>query len=260
MIQNYVKLDPIQHRYFDTDEREYTSVSKVLNSIEEQVNWEEIAGKVAGRGKFAEYPTKEAVLAFWKANANEAMAHGTHLHEAQERYAKQFTILPEDMKHEKGIKHIASMFTDFYRSEDEVAVYSEKYMVAGTMDKCLFVNKNSKLISIRDFKTGLKTNKIDYYNKDNKFLLHPVSHLQNCKHARYSLQMSIYAVLAEECAGLITRDLSIIFIPVDPEIMPYEICVPYLRQDAINILEHYSNSRPVKAVLIKEDIAPDFIT
>ncbi len=207
--------------------------------------------------------SKKDVLDFWKANGKEATDHGTKLHEMQERYSKEFKILPEDAAWGNSIKHVASMFKDYYGSEDEACVYSKKYGVAGTMDKGLRFSKKSNLISIKDFKTGLKTNKIDFINKDGKFLLRPVSHLQDCKYSRYCLQVSIYGVLAEECAGLIPVDLGIIFIPNDPIILPYEIPVPYLRNEAIAILENFHNKNVIEdAEIIEEEdnyTPPEFI-
>lgn len=240
-IQTEVFLEPIEHVYTGiSDGRIYTSVSHVLDSVEEDVDWDAVAKNVAGKGKFKDLPTKDAVLSFWKANGKEASDFGTMLHEMQERYAKEFKILPEHKEWEKSIKHIASMFKDYYRTEDEATVYSRRYGIAGTMDKPLFVKKNSNLIDIVDYKTALKASELSFIGKENKYLLDPVSHLQDCKYSRYCLQLSIYGLLAEECAGLKVRSMFIIFIPTDPNVMPYKIPVPYLRLEAIAVLEKFA--------------------
>lgn len=259
-IQNYVKLEPVAHRYFDLDNREYDSVSKVLNSVEKQQDWWEIAGNVCGKGKFSHLKTQKEVFDYWRANGKEATDHGSNLHAMQERYAKEFKILEKDKLWEQGIKYIASMFKDYYNSSDEATVYSSKYMCAGTMDKALLVKKGQKFISIVDYKTALKKSELDYYHKDGDGLLHPVSHLQHCKYSRYALQLSIYGVMAEECAGLSVRDLFIIFIPTDPKIMPYKIPVPYMRTDAVNILDHFynKNNTVISSVEEQEEEAPNF--
>ncbi len=261
-IQSEVFLEPISHTYTGvSNDVQYDSTSKVLNSIEEEVDWWSIAGKVCGKGKFIHLKTQQEVFDFWRSGGKEATDHGSNLHSMQERYAKEFKILEEDKAWEPGIKHIASMFKDYYRSEEEATVYSSKYRTAGTMDKALFVKKKSNIISIVDYKTALKKSELDYYHKDGKNLLHPVSHLQHCKYIRYCLQLSIYGVMAEECAGLSIRDLFIVFIPTDPLVMPYKIPVPYMRTDAINMLEHFSQSKvhQVKILETREvETAPTF--
>lgn len=246
MIQNQVYLEPIKHKYYYRDSgKELTSVSKVLDSLKEFVDWDKIAGNVAGKGKFKDYPTKQDVLDFWKANAKEATDFGTDQHEMQERYAKEFKVLDKDKVWEGTIKKISAFFSKYYKSEDEACVFSRKYNVAGTMDKGLFLKKGSKLFAIADYKTALKTGELDYVNDKGKFLVGPVSHLQDCKYIRYCLQLAIYSILAEECAGLITTELFIVFLPSDPNGEPYKIPVPFMKLEAEAILEHFYNSNNI---------------
>lgn len=254
MIQNEVYLEPIQHKYFyRSTGKELTSVSKVLDSLKEKVDWEKIAGNVAGKGKFSHLPTKQDVLDFWKANAKEATDFGTDQHEMQERYAKEFKVLDKDSVWEKRIKTVSAFFTKYYKSEDEACVFSRKYNVAGTMDKGLFVKKGSKLFVIADYKTALKAGELDYVNEKDKFLIGPASHLQDCKFSRYCLQLAIYSVLAEECAGLIITELFIVFLPSNPDKEPYKIAVPYMRDTAVAILEHFYNSNNI-TILANADL------
>lgn len=258
MLQNEVFLEPIKHIYTGvSDGRIYDSTSKVLNSIEEYVDWWEVAGKVAGNGKFKGL-SQQQVSDMWSANGKESSDHGTYLHSLQEKYAKEFKI--GDVKYEKGIKHIASMFSNYYKEEFEATVYSKTFGVAGTGDRFSFLNKGYPLISISDYKTALKKEALDFFHKDGKRLLSPVDHLQQCKYIRYALQLSIYGVMAEECCGLEVNDLNIIFIPTDPAVLPYKIPVPYMRTDAIAILKHFGGkSNVVEVNLIEEETtAPDF--
>ncbi len=235
-LQNVVKLEPVSHRYFHLDGREFTSVSKVLNSITPQENWDAIAGKVAGRGKFA-MMSKAQVLELWDVNKNQSLQFGTHIHEALERYCKTFEILDADKDLEPMVKSIQSQYVEYYRAMDEVCLYSEKYGVAGTTDKRLQLKKNINVIDFGDYKTSFNKGKISYRNKDNKYLLYPVQHLQDCSYSRYCLQLSMYAVMEEELTGAKIGQLWITYILND--LTHERISVPYLKSDAIAVLENY---------------------
>ncbi len=237
-IQNYVSLRASDHRYFDLDDREYSSVSKVLNGIEEKVDWEAIAGNCAGKGKYKGM-SKAEVLAAWDANKNVAANHGTRNHNALERYSKEFNILPEDMDLEPMIKSIAATYVDYYQVHDEACLYSEKYGVAGTADKILIVAKGSRFVDIEDFKTNLNKG-IVFNNSSNKYFLDPVSHLQNCNFNRYALQLSIYGLMYENLTGNRVRNLWIRFIPADNPLDHYRIMIPYMKYDAEAILAKHA--------------------
>ncbi len=257
-IQNFVSLEPIKHQYFDLDGKEYASVSRVTKEYSNDPDWDAIAGKVAGRGKFAAYPTKEAVLKLWKDNANQAMDFGTAWHNDIENYIKLFK-LPEDTARAEVIKEIASHYKDFYRVESEATLYHPEYMVAGTSDKVLIPKKGGKYFMIADYKTALKTGGIDYDNKDDVYMLHPVDHLQSCKFVKYSLQLSIYAVMMERLTGLKCKGMWITFIADGKPLQ--RIYVNYLKNEALALLEHYhakKNTVVVAKLMVEED-APDFI-
>ena len=101
----------------------------------------------------------------------------------------------------------------------EIVTFSQRYKVSGTIDVPI-INFAKKTFYIEDWKTnetdlhfisgyyrkvdGIKTDQ--WINKDVR-LSSPIDNLQNCKGIKYSLQLSIYALLTEEltdfkCEGL----------------------------------------------------------
>lgn len=246
MIQNYVHLEPKLHQYWNIDHtKQYTSVSKVLDSITLKEDWNSIAGKIAGYGKFKGM-SKLDVLKLWDDNKNKSLSHGTNIHESLERYSKEFKILPQDNHLEEMIKGIHEGYKEYYRSYDEVCLYSEKYLVAGTSDKILQRKKGNKSICIADYKTSLSKGKITYSNKDGKYLLGPVAHLQDCSYVRYCLQESIYGILYEELTGGTIEEMWVTFIPSDSPKDFFKIPAVYMRTDAINILEFFKQKQDEK--------------
>ncbi len=260
MIQNEVFLDNIPHIYKGvSDGRIYESVSRVLKMYEPFVDWDSIAGKVAGKGKFKDYPTKEAVLKLWKDNAKEAMDYGTAWHNSIERYQKMFTILPEDKDKEPVIKEIASHYKDYYRIESEATLYHPEYGLAGTSDKIIVTKKGGEIFLVADYKTALKTGGIDYFNKDGLYMLGPVSHLQSCKFVKYNLQLSIYAFMMERLTGMKCGGMWVTFIKEGSPLQ--RIYMNYLKNEAEAILKDYHLKHSIhQAVVIDSTEAPLFIT
>ncbi len=258
-IQREVTLRHSDHRYTDTKGEIYTSVSKLLSEYEHKTDWVEVAGKVAGKGKFAGMD-KASVLKLWDDKKNKAANHGTKIHNALERYSKKFEILEEDKDLEPMIKDIQSTYKDYYQVYDECTLYHPKYMVAGTSDKILIPKKNSSYFDIEDFKTNIARG-IEFHNKDNKYMLAPVDHLQEANYNRYSLQLSLYAYMMEELTGMKCRSMWLRFVPADNPMGHYKIPCNYMKSDAIAMLEHFSQSKvhQVKILETREvETAPTF--
>lgn len=256
-FQNKVFLEPIKHEYWNLDfSKQYTPASKVLDSVTPKEDWNSIAGKIAGRGKFSGL-NKGQVLKLWSDNAKKSTDHGTRIHKSLENFSKDFTIHPEDQELEEMIRGIHEGYKDYYRSFDEECLYSEYYGVAGTSDKMLQRKRGSKQICIADYKTSLSKGKITYHNKDGKYLLGPVAHLQDCSYVRYCLQESIYGVLYEELTGGTVEEMWVTFIPADNPKDFFKIPAVYMRTDAINILEHFKSQKEKVAIteyqVVEED-------
>ena len=196
MIQNFVKLTEPGHAYADLNGQPYTSVSKVLDSLEEAQDWWKIAGNCAGNGKYVGM-TQQQVFDAWDKNKVSAGNSGTRGHNALECYSKTFNV-PEGSEDLLPMaKSVHADYKDYYGTEEEACLYYKRdgFLIAGTTDKILRVKKKGGLVDMCDYKfnpTG-----ITYKSKDNKYLKHPVSHLQDCKFNRYAIQLSIYGVIYE---------------------------------------------------------------
>ena len=238
MIQNDVYLEPIEHKYFNRHTGEQlTSVSKVLDSLEEKFDVEGISKTCAGRGKYKGM-TQQMVKDAWKFTRKKATDHGTRIHEALERYTKEFLILEQDRELESMIKNVCKDYIAYKRTYDECCLYYPEYKIAGTADKILVTKSRAGIVDIEDYKTNISKG-IYYSNDDNKYMKGPANHLQQCNFTRYALQLSIYGVMWEKLTGNKIGSMWIRFIaPVT--FIDTKIMVPYMRDTAIEILKWYS--------------------
>lgn len=243
MIQNFVTLDHASHIYTDTTGKTYTSVSHVLNTVEEKFDEETMSRNCAGKGKYVGL-TQAQVKAQWRKTANESMGHGTKIHEELERYSKTFQV--EDKAMEPFVKDIHATYNDYVRTYDECVLYHPDYMVAGTADKILLPTSRSKYVDVCDYKTSLNKGGIEYFNKYGKTLKYPVEHLQACSFSRYTMQLSLYGVLIENLTGKQIRHMWIRYIPADKPMEHIKIPIVYMKDSAIAILEHFRDMQQVK--------------
>jgi len=237
MIQSEVKLEPISHTYQDREGNSYTSVTRLLDTIGFKDDWDSIAGKVAGRGKFTGM-SKDDVLKAWDENRDKAARHGTRIHNALEKYGQTFSVEEGDRDLEEMVKMVYRDYVDYDLSYDELCLYSKKYMVAGTADKILIPDKKNGLFDVADYKTNISKG-IEYCSKDGRMLYAPVDHLSDCNYNKYALQLSIYAYMFECLTGMTCRKMWITFIPPGDYTKFYKIPVVYLKTDAIALLDSF---------------------
>ena len=260
---DYITFYPDNHTYYDADGVCYTSMSKTLSSIKEEFDAEKISYMCArkeerlrihpqwvkGMPEADAKKVKERQLSLkaeWKATNTEAIDHGNWIHNALEGYFKTGTIEPEL---EALALDIGLDFKHYYKSYNEVILYSKKYEIAGQTDKIgIRQRSSSSVVDFFDYKTNKsKGIKFDSITKDgkhiNKFLYPPLEHLEACNYNEYAMQLGGYAYMAEETYGIRVGRLAIIFIDADfkKHIMP----VPYLRADVISLFESYKNAKPL---------------
>lgn len=234
-----VKLEPVAHKYFDQYGTEYISVSKLLSLVSEKFDAERMAVFTARKqGK-----TVEQVLAEWDKIRDDAANHGTRIHNALERYEKENgLVLPEDRDLTEMIESVMQIYRSYPKSFSELCLWHDEYKVAGTTDKlCYTANSKTCTVDFYDYKTNLSKG-ITYDSKYNKYLLDPVSHLQDCSYNKYALQLSLYALFFEYKTGRKIGKLNLIYIPptnyLDWKLIP----MPYMKLEAMAILNHYKNS------------------
>ena len=240
MIQQKVFLRKEDHRYFDFEGQEYTAVSRVLDSVKEKFDeekWSKLKAKKLGI-------SQDEMKSQWKKAREDSSDHGTRIHDALEHFTKHGKIDEENLDLTPVVKSVANDHREYTRvySENECILYHPDFMVAGMCDKILITGTRTIYADIEDYKTNLKRG-IEFSNKYNNYMLGCVSHLQDCNFNRYALQLSIYALMYESLTKNRIRNLWIRHIPAGDLLNHRRIIVPYLRTDALHILEDFCNTK-----------------
>ncbi|MFA6916967.1 MAG: hypothetical protein WC222_11260 [Parachlamydiales bacterium] len=103
------------------------------------------------------------------------------------------------------VNQINSEHSHYFQEFTQFMVFSDYYGICGTMDRLSLRGSRTNVVDITDYKTGLnkgmtydnlkeKDGERKYYNK---FYLEPLSHIEACSYARYTLQLSAYAFLLQ---------------------------------------------------------------
>ena len=233
-----VTFEPKYHRYHNTSGQEYRSVSKLLNSIEVPFDRQGISMAMAKGSK-----AKQAeILAEWDRKRDSSIERGNWIHDNLEKFHK-LGICDDALS--PVVQQIKPLYKDYFRVYTEVLVSNSEYKVAGQTDLVVQRQRSkNSLYDFYDYKTneskgiqfdsiGRKKHPWSHYNK---FFLHPLDHIENCNYNRYSLQLSLYACIAQRQYGIHIGRLALIFI--DNELRVHIYPVPFLRFEAEVLLEH----------------------
>jgi len=253
---NTIRFEPKKHRYLNKLDQDLTSVSRVISSVIIPFDREGVSfnmAKVMSRKEGIN--VKEAqkrILDGWNAKLDSSIIHGNWIHNDLERY--QLTG-EYDPKLKGVIDQLQPIFKNGHRFFMEARTYSLKYMSAGTGD--LIVQRQRGIKSVFDF-YDYKTNEskgiqFDSINRKkvplkhyNRFLLPPLDHMEDCNYNHYSMQLSLYAFMAELTWGLRIGRLSILYIDTDLKLNQYP--VPYLKLEAKALLEYHANLKSLPQV------------
>ncbi len=116
-----------------------------------------------------------------------------------------------------------------------MVLYSSLYRLAGTTDKpCFRTISNKSILDIFDYKTD---EEIKYKSDYSDYMLGPLSHLENCNFNKHAMQLSEYALMAEEQGFKIGR-LGIIHISKLAMDKPVLIPVNYMKAEAQAIIKY----------------------
>lgn len=237
-----ISFEPRKHRYTDASGAEYKSVSRLLNSIEMPFDREGISMMMAKGSKIRQ----AEILAEWDAKLESSHDWGNWIHDNLESYHKLGTC---DEKIKPVVQRIKPFYENYFRVYTEVLLSDFEFKIAGQTD--LVVQRQRSLSSLYDF-YDYKTNeqkgiefdsirrKKDPWQHYNKFFLSPLAHLEDCNYNRYSLQLSLYALMAQRQYGINIGRLALIFI--DKELQVHDYPVSYLRFEAEVLLEHASKT------------------
>lgn len=242
MIQSYVSLKKDTHQYFDTDGRQYLSVSRLLERTGDKFDAQKISAICAGKGKYSGMNQAE-VLKQWDMKRERASDHGTRIHDALERYSNYGQIDEDDVALTPMLQSVCSDYLGYKKNMSEVILYSPNMaalgtFIAGTTDKVLVTSTRNGLTDIEDYKTNLEKG-IEFVNSANKFMKAPFDHLQDCNYIKYCLQLSCYGVMYEELTGQKVRQMWLRFIPAEDPLNHKRIPVPFLKFEAQMLFDLY---------------------
>lgn len=195
-----VELEPIAHVYIhkETQER-FTSVTKVLHSIEPPFESDAIAERISKMSdlnpkKNPKYigMTKEQILENWQYLTDIANEYGTEVHETLERYllAQKWYKAQTDLEKSVILAYEGLGIDEGVTMYPERIMFSEEHKLAGTSD--LIIDHEDDYFTVADFKTNKEFNFISNFNK---YYLKPLDYLPVCQYTTYTLQLSIYAYM-----------------------------------------------------------------
>jgi len=256
------------HQYFNQENEEYKSVTRVIHSVQKPFNSKDVSrrmaiSKIKGNGesvtdeKIKQQQT--AILDQWESWREDSSNHGTRIHNAMEDFVISGKI---NDKLIAPINYVRMILKESYRAYPEEIIFSHKYKVAGQADLVIQRRKsNDAVFDFYDYKTNKrngilfdsimrKGEKITHYNK---FLLPPLNHLEDCNYVIYALQLSIYALMAQINYGIKIGRLGIIFI--DQEFRVYYYPVPFMALEARELLEYRLNAKqlPVEKKMVNQN-------
>jgi hypothetical protein len=158
LYEGPVYLEPIEHVYIHRETgKKYTSVTKVISTIEEEFDTEAVAQAIVNQSDEAKQDryigmSKDRIIEYWQEINDEANEYGTNVHEIVERYllANKW-YFPDDEFEEKVIRAYDAMEIDEGTALwPERIMFSEKYELAGTTD--VLVDIDDVFFDIGDWK------------------------------------------------------------------------------------------------------------
>lgn len=225
---------------FNADEHVYTYDNEVMRGCTTFLNRfvKEFDSAYWAEKKAQERGISAAeILAEWDEIRERSCYLGTLVHDYIENfYEKNITDLTPDDEANERIKHWHKIYESklhiFESVGSEIRIFSKKYNIAGTIDKLYLYDG---MLIIGDWKTNKKIKTDKDYSFGNT-LLYPFEHLKENELNKYSLQLSMYALILEEI-GLEVSSGFICHIPHNGE------CAIYKTKDLRADLKFYLNSQ-----------------
>lgn len=242
-----IYLEPEKHVYINEDTGEiYKSVTTVLSMLEEEFPAQNIAQAIARQSekkKKEKYKglSENEILDLWEEENRTANEYGTKVHNLLEDYLRKNKFLfPDDEDEKQILESYDELKIDLgERYHCERILFSEEYSIAGMSDH--IVDIDGEMFDINDYKTNKV---INFYSQYKKKLLPPMEHLDDCQYNVYALQLSIYAYFYEQETRKKCRSLNLLYFDRNTKkFIKYP--VPYMKMEAIKILEHYRDTSNV---------------
>jgi hypothetical protein len=251
-------FDPATHRYLDQESREYVSATRFVHRFFEPFDAPASAVRVAARTPGAD---PQMLLTEWAAKRDASADFGHHVHAYAEALINGTPQpVPTTEQEAAAFAVVASAVAalrdayDLYAAEQ--IVFCPLYRIAGTMD-LVGRNKATGALAVLDWKTFGKPITDDAYGRT---ALPPIAHVKDSKHARCSLQLSLYAWLLTD-SGYFPKDtaveLALIHVaPCENFILPGPnttnpgwIPLPYLADEIAAMVAAWTATGPWPAAL-----------
>jgi hypothetical protein len=255
----HVRFEEVEHKYFvGNTSHELKSVSNTLDIIKPPFDRQGISKRMAeaeARKSGGNVGNIQArILSEWDAKKDSAIDRGNWIHNALEDYAKFGTIEP---KLQNIVDQLQFIFKDNYRVFPEALIYNLFYGTSGQSDLVTQRQRtDSSVFDFWDYKTN--ESKGIYYDSIkrlddltikthyNQFYQAPFDHLEYCNYIHYSLQLSIYAYMAQATWGIKVGRLCILFI--DNNLKLHKIPVPYMKLEAKALLDLKLSLKPLPKI------------
>lgn len=254
---DYITFKEDTHQYFDPEKVEYASVSSVIKSIEKPFDRQGISRAMAKSKARKEgisiEKAQDIILSKWDEKGDFSRYTGTDIHDIIENFL--LTSKSPD-RYSKVCNSIAWFLRNNYRYYPETIVHSKEHCIAGMVDLPTERTKSKKSpIDIFDYKTNTeqgittftakmdkeKNKVIKYYND---YFLPPLDHMEHTNYNKYTLQMSLYAVMMQMMTGRPIGRLGILFIGhLTQKVTFYP--VPYMKMEALALMDHFRTLKPL---------------
>lgn len=169
----------------------YTSGTTFVNKFFPQFD---PTGEITKRCAAREGISEDELRARWRAKGDASTKFGTKIHETVEDVLKGDMLRnkPLNDKEKNTMDSAVKLAKIILENMDiigiEMIVFDSDIRIAGTMDLFARSKKNGKLW-ILDHKTN---ERIDTFNKYNKFALEPISNIADTNYFHYTLQLNLY--------------------------------------------------------------------
>lgn len=226
-----------EHKYINPLGLQYISVTQLIHKLEPVKDWKQIAQKyidvrtvdqllndISNKYNiellevisiFKEYGIKaETVMMFWENKKDLSCEKGNIFHNNKEKEVLESQ--GETVEDTSIFIPIGNIDTNIKQDDlsklpegiyPELLVWSDKYQIAGKIDKpYLYIENGNRFSKIDDYKTNESIKKYNYIDKKgneviNEYLKKPVAHIPNTNYWHYQLQLNIYGFLLEEEFG-----------------------------------------------------------
>lgn len=198
-----IKFKEDTHQYF-SDKQELISVSKFTERFKNEVNWDQVAQRVATKLTKEGTPTTKAqILKKWEFKRNVSAQVGTLYHNLrEEELLKQESVefystkcTPQGCTYSDGMKNSIPIHDlENNKVYPELMIYDTEYMICGQSDKVIVTDNK---IHIWDYKTDDRIEFKGYstqWQKPKRFKT-PLDHLEECNGTTYAIKMSLYMYL-----------------------------------------------------------------